>query len=93
MMEDPSQTSATQAFEGCDWDQLQEKFTQAMEEHNHAEQALQKQAFQLIEVFLEYIRFGVPTKLTKRPRYSPLGPKSQCPAMKIELLRGRVLPG
>jgi adenosyl cobinamide kinase/adenosyl cobinamide phosphate guanylyltransferase len=92
IMENTSESAATQDLENCDWEQLQEKFTQTMEEHFDVEQALQRQATQLIEVILECITLNVTARLTMRPRYLSRGRKLPRPVMKIELLRGCVLP-
>ncbi|CEO58533.1 hypothetical protein PMG11_03250 [Penicillium brasilianum] len=41
----------TQRLEDCDWDQLQEKYTDAMDEHSHVEDDLRAETAKLLEVF------------------------------------------
>ncbi|OJD16142.1 hypothetical protein AJ78_03670 [Emergomyces pasteurianus Ep9510] len=38
----------------CDWEQLQKKFTDAMDERSHAEMALQKETGELLEMFMAW---------------------------------------
>lgn len=40
----------TQRLEDCDWDQLQEKYTDAMDEHSRVEDDLRAETAKLLEV-------------------------------------------
>ncbi|KAF3403663.1 hypothetical protein F1880_009454 [Penicillium rolfsii] len=44
-------TRLTQGLEDCDWDQLQEKYTDAMDEHSRVEDDLRAETAKLLEVF------------------------------------------
>ncbi|KAJ5358591.1 uncharacterized protein N7496_011004 [Penicillium cataractarum] len=41
----------TRGLEDCDWDQLQEKYTDAMDEHSRVEDDLRAETAKLLEVF------------------------------------------
>ncbi|KAJ5675861.1 hypothetical protein N7462_008758 [Penicillium macrosclerotiorum] len=41
----------TQGLENCDWDQLEEKYTGAMDEHSRAEEDLRAETAKLLEIF------------------------------------------
>lgn len=43
-------TRLTQGLEDCDWDQLQEKYTDAMDEHSRVEDDLRAETAKLLEV-------------------------------------------
>lgn len=45
----------TQGLEECDWDQLQEKYTDAMDEHSRVEEDLRAETAKLLEVMLPII--------------------------------------
>ncbi|OKO94293.1 hypothetical protein PENSUB_11560 [Penicillium subrubescens] len=44
-------TRLTQGLEDCDWNQLQEKYTDAMDEHSRVEDDLRAETAKLLEVF------------------------------------------
>jgi hypothetical protein len=43
-------TQLTRGLEDCDWDQLQEKYTDAMDEHGRVEDDLRAETAKLLEV-------------------------------------------
>lgn len=43
-------THLTQGLQDCDWDQLQEKYTDAMDEHSRVEDDLRVETAKLLEV-------------------------------------------
>jgi hypothetical protein len=43
-------TRLTQGLEGCDWDQLQERYVDAMDEHSRVEDDLRAETARLLEV-------------------------------------------
>lgn len=45
-----SMADLTKNLESCDWEELQEKFTKAMEERTRVENALQKETAELLDV-------------------------------------------
>ncbi|KAJ5099108.1 hypothetical protein N7532_006109 [Penicillium argentinense] len=49
--ESPIVTRLTQGLAECDWDQLQEKYTNAMDEHSRVEEELRAETARLLEVF------------------------------------------
>ncbi|KAJ5663767.1 hypothetical protein N7507_004498 [Penicillium longicatenatum] len=50
-MEEMLVARLTQGLENCDWDQLQEKYTDAMGEHRRVEDDLRAQTTKLLDVF------------------------------------------
>jgi hypothetical protein len=48
-------TRLTQGLEDCDWDQLQEKYTDAMDEHSRVEDDLRAETAKLLEVRLDIL--------------------------------------
>ncbi|PGG98572.1 hypothetical protein AJ79_08825 [Helicocarpus griseus UAMH5409] len=42
------------SLRGCDWDQLQRKFGEAMDQRSQAENALQKETAELLEMFISW---------------------------------------
>lgn len=62
--------NAVQNLESCNWEQLQEKFVEAMEAHARTEQGLQEQTAQLLGVFYTHLRFHGMTFIDTSARYS-----------------------
>ncbi|KAJ5903752.1 hypothetical protein N7504_006135 [Penicillium tannophilum] len=50
-MEEMLVARLTQGVDHCDWDQLQEKYTDAMDEHSRVEEDLRAQTTKLLDVF------------------------------------------
>lgn len=48
--EDDAMTDLTKNLESCNWQELQEKFTKAMDERTRVEKSLQKETTELLEV-------------------------------------------
>lgn len=48
--ENPLVNRLTQGLEECDWDQLQAKYTDAMDEHSRVEEDLRMETAKLLEV-------------------------------------------
>ena len=44
----------TRGLDGCDWNELQEKYVDAMDEHSRVEDDLRAETTKLLEVGLEY---------------------------------------
>ncbi|KAJ5577797.1 uncharacterized protein N7459_006761 [Penicillium hispanicum] len=44
----------TQALEDCDWNELQEKYASAMDEHSRVEDELRKETTKLLEIFTSW---------------------------------------
>ncbi|KAJ5166530.1 uncharacterized protein N7482_005311 [Penicillium canariense] len=44
-------TRLVQGLEGCDWDQLQERYTDAMDEHSRVEEDLRAETAKVLEIF------------------------------------------
>ncbi|KAL2004364.1 hypothetical protein VTN02DRAFT_2010 [Thermoascus thermophilus] len=51
--------NAVQNLESCNWEQLQEKFVEAMEAHARTEEGLQEQTAQLLGVFMAWSQVTV----------------------------------
>lgn len=47
-------TRLTRGLEDCDWNELQEKYVDAMDEHTRVEDDLRAETTKLLEVGLEY---------------------------------------
>ncbi|KAL1965956.1 hypothetical protein VTN77DRAFT_4896 [Rasamsonia byssochlamydoides] len=50
---------SAQDLENCDWEQLQERFSAAMEEHARVERDLQEQTTQLLKIFMTWSRITI----------------------------------
>ncbi|KAJ5554488.1 hypothetical protein N7513_004447 [Penicillium frequentans] len=50
-MEEMLVARLTQGVDHCDWDQLQEKYTDAMDEHSRVEEDLRAQTTKLLDIF------------------------------------------
>ena len=60
--EAPFASRLTQGLEGCNWEQLQEKYADAMEEHGRVEENIRVETAKLLEVSLRsmfYLQFRV----------------------------------
>lgn len=55
----PQVQQLTRDLESCNWEQLQEKFANAMDEHGRAEETLRSQTAQLLQVLsMWFCRFS-----------------------------------
>lgn len=55
----PIVSRLTQGLSECDWDQLQEKYTDAMDEHSRVEEELRAETARLLEVFTAWSQVTV----------------------------------
>lgn len=60
-MEEMLVARLTQGVDHCDWDQLQEKYTDAMDEHSRVEEDLRAQTTKLLDVRTLCICHTIPT--------------------------------